>query len=323
MLHPFIEQRDALPNFDSCFGGDEKSVAPSFIENSFCKPFLEDETVVPGPSFALDEAEKRLNNPVNITVRNSVIHRNTETPLVFRKMQQQKCTDFFQNRRPTPLPKAVAPRALLQPSPSPCTLRRPPCMAELFNLQMGEEQEMSSPIGNKTKNRMAEERSMWTGGTGLSFGFTCTPIKEGEKDLTPITEKTRRTPCAFTPGLTFVFDSPLKVEKRTDEPISTPVTSKRKGTKRKLRQRLPMSNENCGKKMLFRSTKKLKLSPIVQIMRRETPMHSPQMMWRESPLHSPAYEGMNSKSNFTTGKKLLLRSPLKCGLSPVIMKAYP
>jgi len=318
MLHPFTQHRTAMPNFDGCFKEEVEEVTTSLRENSFCKPFVEDETVIGGPSFALDEAERRLNNPVNITVQDAMNHITAETPLLYRKMQQKRCTQFFQNRRPTPLPKVGAPRPLLLPSPSPCEVDRSPCMAQLYSLHMGAEQEKNSPVLSGIKEQkdqkkmmkdqdLAEEKSIWNPGSPKAFSFGC---------LTPATEG--RSPVHCSPVLGFAFDSPLsplRVEQRANDSDPTPLTSKRR-TKRKrfsslVKRRAPGSAGKFGETDT-RSFKKRKLnSPIVQIMRRVTP------------INSPACSGIYSKSTFLSGKKLFLRTPLKCSLTPETMMTSP
>jgi len=322
MIDPFIQKRCAIPNFDGVFE-DEKKASASFKENSIYKPFLEDETVTGGPSFALDEVEKIINNPVNITIQQQEsVKRVFKTPHAQREIQQRRCTQFFQNRMPTPMVKAVPPRPLLQPSPSPCVKNRPPCMAELFALQM-EEETKRSPLTrprhegksfNNPRSQLIKQNSIWpSGGAGVSFGFTCTPIKDEAVNHTPSTKE--RSRCAGSP--VFVFDSPLGVEQRSKDLLPTPETSKKKRLKRKFNHgdeklnRLAPIIPKFPKESFLRSSKKLKLSPIVQLVRRQTPGRSPNCT------------GLNPNSVFLTGKKLCLRSPLKCSLSPIIMMGSP
>jgi len=314
MLNPFIQNRNAIPNFDACFKEEVQKPAASFQENSFCKPFVEDETIIGGPSFALDDAEKRLNNPVNITLHDSVTHYTAETPLVFRRMKQKRCTQFFQNRRPTPIAKDGVPRPLLLPSPFPCQEDRQPCMAQLFSLHMGRE-DNNSPTQDSLKKQnnqkimnqnheTAEEKSIWNSGTRPAFSFGC---------LTPATDRSR---IACSPVHGFVFDSPvspLRVEQRENDSDPTPPTCKRKTKKRffNLSRRQGPGSARKFDDALSRSFKKRRLSPTAQIMRRETP------------LNSPACSGIFSKSSFHSGKKIFQQTPVKFSLTPDIMMNSP
>lgn len=313
MFNPFNQHRDAIPNFDGCFKEEDQKPAASFKENSFCKPFVEDETIIGGPSFALDDAEKRLNNPVNITVQNSMTHLPTETPLVFRKLHEKRCSQFFRNHRPTPIAKDGAPRPLLLPSPSPCQKNRQPCMAELFSLHTEDEQNKNSPKlddhreqNNQNMNQIqetVEEKSIWNSGTHPAFSFGC---------LTPAPGGRSRIACSPVPG--FVFDSPVSPLKMgEDDSDPTPPTCKRETKKRFLNLSMRHGPGSARKfdDALSRSFKKRRLSPTAQIMRRETP------------LNSPACSGIFSKSGFNSGQKTFRQTPLKFSLTPEVMMNSP
>jgi len=318
MLHPFAQNRISLANLDACFKKEAEKVTKSSKESSFCKPFVEDETVIGGPSFAIDEAERIINNPVNITLQDSMNHLTAETPILVRKMHQKICTQFFQNRRPTPLPKEGVPRPLLQPTPSPCDDDRTFCMAQLFSRHLAGEQKKVSPQlpGLKEENDksitkeqdLLLEKSICNSGKPKAFSFRClTPAIQG------------RSPVNCSPVLGFTFDSPLsplpvRVERRSNDSDPTPPTAKRRLKKKfsSLSKRrgpgFPMNYDEEQR----RSLKKRKLSPIVQIMR------------RKSPVNSPACSGLYSKSSLlSSGKKLFLHTPRKFSFSPENMMNSP
>jgi len=318
MSHPFAQNLIPLSNLDACFKKEVEKVNTSSKESSFCKPFVEDETVIGGPSFAIDEAEKIINNPVNITLQDSMNHLTAETPLILRKMHQKRCTQFFQNRRPTPLPKDGMPQPLLQPTPSPCEGERTPCMAQLYSQMAGEQKKVSSLLSGlkeeKDKKSITKEhdlgleKSTWNSGNPKAFSFGC---------LTPAIQGRSPVNCSPVPG--FTFDSPfsplpLRVEQRSNDSDPTPPTAKRR-----LKNRLISLTKRRGPGFPMkydedysRSLKKRKLSPIVQIMR------------RKSPVNSPAYSGVYSKSSLlSSGKKLFLHTPLKCSFSPENMMNSP
>jgi len=319
MLHRFSQRREPLPNFDACFNEEVEKVTTSLKENSFCKPFVEDETVIGGPSFALDDAERKINNPVNITWQDSMNQLTNKTPLLYRKIKQNRCTQFFQNRRPTPLPKGGEPQPLLLPTPSPCEDDRSPCMAQLYSQHMAGEQKKVSPLvpdfkeEKDKKSIMKEqdltiEKSIWNSGKPKPFSFGClTPAIQG------------RSPVDCSPVLGFAFDTPLsplplRLEQRGNDSNPTPPTAKRRLKKRcssLCKRRLPRSARKYDEDHR-RSLKKRRYSPIVQIIR------------RKSPLNSPACSGIYSKSSlFTTGKKLFLQTPLKCSSSQESMMSSP
>jgi len=264
--------------------------------------------VIGGPSFALDEAEKLLNNPVNITLQESMNHRTAETPLLFRKMEQKKCTKFFQNRRPTPLSKEDVPRPLLLPTPSPCEDDRPLCMAQLYSQHVTGEQKNVSPLLSALKDKKDQksitkeqdvslEKSIWNSGRRKAFSFGClTPAIQG-----------RSPDCS--PVVGFASDSPLsplrlRVEQRANDSDSTPPTAKRSLKKRfgSLSKRRVSESARKYNEEHTRSFKKRKLSSIVQITRRKSTVNSP----RCSMLHS--------KSSLLSS--VLLQSPMKCSFSP-------
>jgi len=318
MLHPIAQNLIPLANLDACFKKEVEKVTAS-KESSFCKPFVEDETVIGGPSFAIDEAENIINNPVNITLQDSMSHLTAETPLLIRKMHQKRCTQFFQNRRPTPLPKEGMPQPLLQPTPSPCEGNRTLCMAQLFSQHTAREKKKVSPLLSGLKDEKdeksitkekdhAKEKSIYNSGKPKAFSFGClTPAIHG------------RSPVNCSPVLGFTFDSPLsplpiRVEQRSTESDPTPPTAKRRIKKKFCslsKRRGPLSPMNYDEEYR-RSLKKRKLSPIGQIM------------LRKSPVNSPACSGLNSKSSLlSSGKKLFLHTPGKCSFSPKNMLNSP
>jgi len=312
MLHTLAPNIIPLPNLDACFKKEAEKVTTSSKESSFCKPFVEDETVIGGPSFAIDEAERIINNPVNITLQDSMSHITAETPLLVREMHQKRCTQFFQNRRATPLPKEGVPRPLLQPTPSPCDDDRTLCMAQLFSQHLaGEQKKVSSRLSGLKEEKdkksttkehdLVLEKSICNSDKPKAISFGClTPAIQG------------RSPVNCSPVLGFTFDSPfsplpVRVEQRSNDSDPTPPTAKRRLKKKfsSLSKRrgpgFPMNYDEEQR----RSLKKRKLSPIVQIMR------------RKSPVNSPACSGLYSKSSLlSSGKKLFLHTPRKCSFSP-------
>jgi len=307
-----------LENLDVCFKKEVEKSTTTSKESSFCKPLVEDDTVI-DPSFAIDEAEKKINNPVNITLQDSMNHLIAETPLLLRNLHRKRCTQFFQNHRPTP-PREEDPRPLLQPTPSPCEGDRTPCMAQLYS-QMAGEQKKVSPIvsGLKEENDrksitteqdLALEKSIWNCGEPKAFSFGC---------LTPAMQGQGRSPVNCSPVLGFTFDSPLsplplRVEQRSNDSDPTPPTAKRRLKKRfsSLRKRREPGSPMDYDEEYSRSLKKRKLSPIVHTM------------GRKSPVNSPACSGIYSKSSLlSSGKKLFLHTPLKCSFSPENMMNSP
>jgi len=160
-------------------------------------------------------------------------HFVAATPLVFRKMMQKKCTQFFQNRRPTPLSKEDVPRHLLLPTPSPCKDDPPLYMAQLYLLSTycgRTEKCFSSTLTSKkekdkksiTKGQdVTLEKSIWDSGKRKVFPLGC---------LTPAIQGRSSVDCSSVHG--FAFDSPLsplrlRVEQRTNNPDSIPSKAKR------------------------------------------------------------------------------------------------
>jgi len=317
MLHPLAQNLIPLENLDVCFKKEVENSTAASKESSICKPFVEDDTVFGDPSFAIDEAERKINNPVNITLQDSMNHLIAETPLLLKRMHRKRCTQFFQNHRPTP-PRTEVPQPLLQPTPSPCEDDRTPCMAQLYSQMVGE-QKMVSPLVSGLKEEKDRksitteqdhslEKSTWNSGDPKAFSFGClTPAIQG------------RSPVNCSPVLGFTFDSPLsplplRVQQRSNDSDPTPPTTKRRLKKKfsSLRKRrgpgspMDYDDEYC------RSLKKRKLSPIVQTM------------GRKSSVNSPACSGVYSKSSLlSSGKKLFLHTPLKCSFSPENMMSSP
>jgi len=318
MLHPFAQNLIPLANLDVCFKKEVEKSTTSSKESSFGKPFVEDDTVIGDPSFAIDEAEKKINNPVNITLQDSINHLIAETPLLLRSIHRKRCTQFFQNHRPTPPRKEGMPRPLLQPTPSPCEDDRTPCMAQLYSQMAGEQKKVSPSLsGLKEENHkksvtkeqdLTLEKSIWNSAKPKAFSFGClTPAIQG------------RSPVNCSPVLGFTFDSPLsplplRVEQLSNDSDPTPPTAKRrlKECLSSLRKRREPGSPMEYDEEYSRSRKKRKLSPIVQIMRRRTP------------INSPACSGVYSKSSLlSSGKKLFLHTPLKCSFSPENMMNSP
>jgi len=309
MLHPFAQNLIPLENLDVCFKKEVEKSTTTSKESSFCRPFVEDDTVI-DPSFAIDEAEKKINNPVNITLQDSMNHLIAETPLLLRRMHRKESNQFFQNHRPTPN-REEGPRPLLQPTPSPCEGDRSPCMAQLYSQITGEQKKVSPLVSGlkeekdrksiTTEKDLALEKSIWNSDDPKAFSFGClTPAIQG------------RSPVNCSPVLGFTFDSP--VEQRSNDSDPTPPTAKRRLKKRfsNLRKRRGPGSPMDYDEEYSRSLKKRKLSPIVHAM------------GRKSPVNSPACSGIYSKSSlFSSGKKLFLHTPLKCSFSPETMMNSP
>lgn len=127
-MNPFLLSQS--PVFDEAY---ESSIATtpnqcSFIDSTSTQAFLEDENEE--PSFAMNEVEERLNNPVNFTAEKEP--QNRPTPNEIRLMRQERCSQFFQNRTPTPSSQLSQPLLLEPPSTDSGTRRRTLSMAEQF-----------------------------------------------------------------------------------------------------------------------------------------------------------------------------------------------
>jgi hypothetical protein len=133
MINPFLNNES--PKFDEFI---EKSITTtpnhsSFLDSS-TQAFLEDETEE--PSFVMNEVEQRLNNPVKFTAEKNPVR--VPTPVERRLILQQKCSQFFLNRTPSPLSSQISQPLLLNtPSTDSDAVVRTPSMAEQFAILQG------------------------------------------------------------------------------------------------------------------------------------------------------------------------------------------
>jgi len=155
MQNPFLTTQS--PKFDELFESSITSTpnqSSSFLDSSVSHAFLEDES--DEPSFVLNEVQERLNNPVNITIKKS---RYVPTPIELRMMLQEKCSQFFLNRTPSPISsQASLPLLLDTPSTDTCERTRTPSMAEQFSVLVREESNspcLSGPTPMK-REKMSE-----------------------------------------------------------------------------------------------------------------------------------------------------------------------
>merc|ERR1719397_1925781 len=78
----------------------------------------------------MDEVEQRLKNPINFTAQKNP--RNIPTPIELRVLLQEKCSQFFLNKTPSPSSQLSIPLLLDTPSTDSTEKLRTPSMAEQF-----------------------------------------------------------------------------------------------------------------------------------------------------------------------------------------------
>jgi len=162
-MNPFLTIQS--PDFGQFFCSSDPCTPDhsSFLDDSFSRPFLEDEP--DDPSFTVDEVEQRLNNPVAFSVKKRP--SDAPTPIELRVFLKDKCEKFFLNRTPSPVSNQAS-QPLLQDTPiapSTCDQTRTPSMAEQFLMHLNE--------GNSlTKAYPSSGRSLKE-----SCLADCTPVK--------------------------------------------------------------------------------------------------------------------------------------------------
>jgi len=144
MKNPFLNNQS--PKFDD-FLKQHITTTPnqsSFLDSTATKAFLEDETEE--PSFVMNEVEQRLKNPVKFTAEKNPVN---PTPIERRLILQKKCSQFFQNRTPSPhLSLPSQPLLLDTPSCDSGERGRTPSMAEQFAMFHGEHSSTPCTEGN-------------------------------------------------------------------------------------------------------------------------------------------------------------------------------
>jgi len=141
-MNPFLITES--PKFDESLESSIISTPnqSSFFDSSISAVFLEDENEE--PSFAMDEVEQRLKNPVNFTAQKN---RTVPTPIEYRVLLQEKCSKFFQNKTPSPASPPSQPLLLDTPSTDSINRLRTPSMAEQFAVFLKDHGNTSSVSG--------------------------------------------------------------------------------------------------------------------------------------------------------------------------------
>jgi len=160
-MNPFLTIQS--PDFGQFFYSSDPCTPDhsSYLDDSFSRPFLEDEP--DDPSFTVDEVEQRLNNPVAFSVQKRP--SDAPTPIELRVILKEKCEKFFLNRTPSPA-STQASQPLLQDTPSTSERTRTPSMAEQFLMHLNEGNSLSKACPSSGRSHIKE-----------SCLADCTPVK--------------------------------------------------------------------------------------------------------------------------------------------------
>jgi len=212
MQNPFLTTQS--PKFDELFESSITSTpnqSSSFLDSSVSHAFLEDES--DEPSFVLNEVQERLNNPVNITIKKS---RYVPTPIELRIRLQEKCSQFFLNRTPSPMSsQASLPLLLDTPSTDSCERTRTPSMAEQFVMLEREESNTPCLSGHTSMKRENMSQSIPN-----KFNTIILSSKKRIEDLQKTAASLRKISCSP------VLSSPVldrTQERNSSVPESLPV----------------------------------------------------------------------------------------------------